>query len=251
MNANKNSSEPYKIRLATRLYLLAASTLAGAVLVAVFWEFSKRHPGIILVLSGVAGEVICDWKNHSDFLEKLKQWFAVILVVGLVWELGEAAKLDSETAHSNERSKQLESTNLVLRGKVAALELKVEGRKITPQNEAIIVAALKRIPRVRTDHPIEIMMRSGGDAEIVKYAVRISRVLELGGITPTSLSEPVPNEKLSDGLLFVIRTNSPPSIKLIKEAFREGGIEMKESETDVWGGPPRDGDAAIFVGKDP
>jgi len=88
--------------------------------------------------------------------------FFVSLVFGLAVEFlgspkamrisdGENARLNvaaeqarTDAAESNERSKQLEAQNLVLRSNVLALEIKVQPRTITPNQHAILVEKLRR-----------------------------------------------------------------------------------------------------------
>ncbi len=106
-------------------------------------EFVIRHPGLLLVLLGVAGEVICDWKEMEGRLARAKRISAILLVVGLAIEFIEAANSDREVAalgkqaataieragiaeqkagEANERAAITESNNLVLRSNVVALE---------------------------------------------------------------------------------------------------------------------------------
>jgi hypothetical protein len=59
--------------------------------------FVQKHPGIICVLIGVAGEIACDWKETTGKRAWLKKLFMVILVGGLSYELVEAVRADRET----------------------------------------------------------------------------------------------------------------------------------------------------------
>jgi hypothetical protein len=117
--------------------ILAASSLF------VCLEFVGRHPGLLLVLIGVIGEIICDWKEMgTGRLARAKRISAVLLVVGLMMEFWEAAKSDNELADTKERTALVESNNLVLRSNVAALELQVMEAKtniasIDPRNANI------------------------------------------------------------------------------------------------------------------
>src|SRR5437867_3871593 len=61
-------------------------------------EFVARHPGLVLVLIGVIGEVIFDWKEMEGKSAWGKRISAILLVVGLAIEFIEAAKSDREVA---------------------------------------------------------------------------------------------------------------------------------------------------------
>jgi|ERR1043166_4898271 hypothetical protein len=80
--------------------------------------FCRNHPGILLVIIGVAGEVICDWSKEKGIRGRLMKFFGVFLVAGLLLEIGEAVKTDQQVA-------QLTQTNLVLRSNVVGLEFKL------------------------------------------------------------------------------------------------------------------------------
>src|SRR5579859_1028671 len=102
--------------------------IAASSLLSNCWEFSTRHPGILLVLLGVAGEVIFDWKEMKGRMAWAKRLSALVLVAGLILEFSEAAKSDKEVSaaieragdaereagQANERTANTESNNLVL-----------------------------------------------------------------------------------------------------------------------------------------
>jgi|SRR5580765_2490256 len=149
------------------------------------WEFVKRHPGIVLVLVGVAGEITLEWKSAKGKLAWLKKSFWVLLVLGLAIEFGEAAKSDKDVAiiskqsgdaieragkanqfaaESNERSKQLEATNLVLRSNLTALEMKVASRRLTGEQKS-------KLSKLLSDILSEIGIISyGSDPESADFA---------------------------------------------------------------------------------
>lgn len=68
------------------------------------WDFATRHPGILLVLLGVAGEVIFDWNEMKGRLAWAKRISAFVLIVGLILEFYEAANSDKEVSASIERA---------------------------------------------------------------------------------------------------------------------------------------------------
>lgn len=63
--------------------------------------FCWEHPGILLVVIAVAGEVICDWNRKKTLKERLKKFFGTILVVGLMLEISEAVKSDEQVSLAN------------------------------------------------------------------------------------------------------------------------------------------------------
>src|SRR5476649_2722250 len=85
-------------------------------------EFIGRHPGLLLVLIGVAGEIFCDWKEMGvGRLARAKKISAILLVIGLAMEFWEAAKSDSELAATKERTALIESNNVAISKQVAGL----------------------------------------------------------------------------------------------------------------------------------
>jgi hypothetical protein len=73
-------------------------------------EFIGRHPGLLLVLIGVVGEIVCDWKEIGvGRLARAKKISAILLIVGLMMEFWEAAKSDNELAATKERTALIES----------------------------------------------------------------------------------------------------------------------------------------------
>src|SRR5258706_10997202 len=83
--------------------ILAATSLS------LCFEFIARHPGLLLVLIGVAGEIIFDWKEMGHGrLAYAKRISAILLVVGLMMEFWEAAKSDKEIAAINLQATQAE-----------------------------------------------------------------------------------------------------------------------------------------------
>jgi hypothetical protein len=61
-------------------------------------SFVIRHPGLLLVLLGVAGEVVFDWPEAHGPLAWARRLSSAVLVVGLVVEFFEAAQSDKEIA---------------------------------------------------------------------------------------------------------------------------------------------------------
>jgi hypothetical protein len=91
-------------------------------------HFLMRHPGILLVIIAVAGEVACEWNRERNLVERLKKFFGVLLVVGLILEMAEASKSDVHVAEAEKE--------------VAALQLEVEqtSNNVAQVNEQIASA---------------------------------------------------------------------------------------------------------------
>jgi hypothetical protein len=103
-------------------YLLRRAVFAGMNVLQAVVGFVGRHPGILLVLIGVVGEVCFDWKEMKQKREWGKAIFSIILVTGLVMEFWEAAKSDKEVAEAKVHFAELTQTNLVLQKQVLTLQ---------------------------------------------------------------------------------------------------------------------------------
>jgi hypothetical protein len=203
-----------------------------------------------MVIVGVVGEVvelivkwIERWKAKSIPKKELK-WvlpietvFFLILVVGLAMEFWgshkamriaddanaalnaeagdarkEAGEAIKQAALANERSKQLESTNVILRLDLLSLETVVQWRTITAKQETNLIEGLSKFIK---EKPTEVKAVTVGavtstDAESVMYALRIAAVLREAG--------------------FDIKMN-PPNIGIFGNAEMEPmtGLEIDES----------------------
>src|SRR5437762_1395177 len=95
LEASSTIADPSKILLAIASAALLA--LVTSPYWSVFCIFAKRHPGLIAVLIGVAGEVILDWRDASkDNRGRWKRFFMALLVIGLAVDLYEAKNADKE-----------------------------------------------------------------------------------------------------------------------------------------------------------
>lgn len=176
-----------------------------------FWEVFATI-GFILVIIGVVIEGVEHFKKFSkrESARKLQiekiGW--LVLVAGLAMEFlgdhmakriadkenrrltGEAAQARKQAgdaieragivnqlaAESNERSKQLEAQNLVLRSNVAALEIKQQPRKITPTQVTNFIFLTERVAKI----PIKICIgQEGEDTET--YALQIRDMFNRAG----------------------------------------------------------------------
>src|SRR5437763_1828475 len=88
-------------RTIRRAILAGFITAFGVVLLwsfCTFWTFANKHPAIFLVVIGVVGETVFDWNKKKEVKERLKKFFAFMLIVGLVWEIPEASENDKKAA---------------------------------------------------------------------------------------------------------------------------------------------------------
>jgi hypothetical protein len=142
------------------------------------WEFVTRHPGLMLVLIGVAGEVACDWKEMTGRLAWAKKISAMLLVIGLAVEFWESAKLDNEVADTKERTALVESNNLVLKKQVLELEAKMQPRRITMEKRTNFMTLAQLIPKI----PVKIVIgQEGRDTEA--FAKDLRETLTMAGFS--------------------------------------------------------------------
>jgi hypothetical protein len=191
------------------------------------WEFATRHPGILLVLLGVVGEVVFDWKEMKGRLAWAKRLSALVLIAGLILEFSEAAKSDNEVADTKERTALVVSNNLVLQAKVLELEGKLKPRAITSEQQTNLIACLSRAPLKG-----KINVFAGiFDAEAVDFAKQISNVLARAGFEvhcPTEIASDAMLTIGPPGANIVVKSVEGPSPvgAYIQRCFLSVGIEM-------------------------
>jgi hypothetical protein len=160
------------------------------------WEFATRHPGILLVLFGVGGEVVFDWKDMKGRLAWAKRLSAIVLIAGLILEFSEAAKSDKEVSaaieraglaeqkagEANDRAANTESNNLVLQSQLLKLEAKTKWRTITPEDKKRFVDITQAISKF----PVRVRMAANASSEVKSYAQKIREMLDDGGFVETN-----------------------------------------------------------------
>jgi hypothetical protein len=223
--------------------------------------FVLRHPGLLLVLIGVAGEIICDWKDMEGRLARAKKLSAILLVVGLTMEFWEAAKSDEEIAklklqtadsnlaaqraaeesgQANERAANTESNNLVLQTRLIELENKIKPRTITPQQRIQFITLLKNAPK----SPVGLY-RTSDNTETGTFKIQVGEMLESAGypihngsssdIIKGSSVEFFPSQTTGASVFFVLSTNhiiipevslaTPAYVDALQNAFSGIGID--------------------------
>lgn len=158
-------------------------------------EFVGRHPGLLLVLIGVAGEIFCDWKEMGvGRLARAKRISAILLVAGLMMEFWEAAKSDNEIAKTNLEAKQagkdatdaklliteIGTTNAQLVASNLAVSVELgklkQPRIITIGNEKKFILLCKDMPKI----PIKIYVGTP-DNETEVFAEQVRQTLDDAG----------------------------------------------------------------------
>ncbi|HXI69371.1 MAG TPA: hypothetical protein VNN22_03325 [Verrucomicrobiae bacterium] len=91
----KKSTKAAKIIFFT---VLLIGLLFGLIYSPSFRILVLKHPGLIGVLIGVAGEVYFDWGEEVGTKGRWKKFFMALLVVSLAYELVEASETDKEAA---------------------------------------------------------------------------------------------------------------------------------------------------------
>lgn len=66
-----------------------------------FLPFLKKHPGIALVIIGVAGEIALEWKKENGRRGHFLRFFGVLLLCGLLWEIFESIATDNQIKEVN------------------------------------------------------------------------------------------------------------------------------------------------------
>jgi hypothetical protein len=193
-------------------------------------KLAKEHPGLIGVLIAVAGEVFFDWREAKDKHARWKKFFMLLLVLSLAYELIEAREADRKTAEANERSKQLESSNLVLRSNIeelkkANLELEAQfaWRWCSPEQGEKLQAILRQTP----DEVVMLIVI--GDPETLRFAKQLSALFKNSGWRVSENSKTYHNIVVSG--IFV--PGETRAAKSIRAAFDAGGVEYSERQIPI------------------
>src|SRR5882724_10178251 len=104
-NIAKNN---HKIKITKIAFWAILSCVFLSLLVFSPWvrSFSTRHWGIIAVFVGVSGAEFIEWEEERSPRRKLKGVFLIMLVLGLAYELKEAAETDKQAADAIELASQ-------------------------------------------------------------------------------------------------------------------------------------------------
>jgi hypothetical protein len=160
-------------------------------------------------------------------------------------EAGDAKK---QAAESNERSKQLELTRVKLEKQVAELEIKLQRRRLTKDQQDKAVSLLR--PLSKAGESISIGF-SSEDSDSTAYAEDFAKMFSDSGYIVTK--EPAVHLVVvgfpQEGVSISVCTNPPPKTAVaMQQAITEAKINV------LWFGlakPPKQSDFFMFVGKKP
>jgi hypothetical protein len=231
---------------------LAASLISDCI------GFLTRHPGLLLVLIGVVGEIACDWKEMEGRLARAKRLSAILLVVGLMMEFWEAAKSDEEigkltvqaadsnlaaqqaakvAGQANERAakfdadrvmvekeaEEIRGTNFILQTRLLELEGAMQPRNITSEQHDNFVSFLKDAPK----KPVWVAC-GNPSSETINLVSKIREMLNDAGYSVSSHSAGAISKLLGAGTsgngvysAFSLNINNPKksTILLIFSSF--------------------------------
>ena len=136
--------------------------------------FSGEHPGIVVVALSVACEVVCDWRTEKSLIDRLKKFFGICLVIGLLLEVNEAIKSDLKVEE--------------LRAKNDALEANTKDRTISLKQEKEFILLCARLPKA----PIKVIVGAEDD-ETETFAQQVRQALDdagYGGVNAGIIHDP-------------------------------------------------------------
>ena len=207
------------------------------------WWFISHHPGLFLVLLGVIGEIVFEWKEMGKGRKAL--WLkasASMLIVGLLLEFLEAADSDELVAETQLHVEELRRSN-------DALKAEVQWRTITPEQSRTLLDSLndlRFLPKCRVS-----LITTQTDVEAVFFMRQIANIFKKAGFDVKAQSTPFsqvdmgdnPDAPLPTGLSFIVKYNIPaPPVGAVEAllAFRKAGIDTffgineKADEDTLW-----------------
>jgi|ERR1035437_808166 hypothetical protein len=178
--------------------------------------FICSHPGLFLVLIGVVGESVCDWKELKTSI--LKIVFVLLLVIGLVAEFWEAAKSDRDVAVLQHQTAVLVASNL-------ELEKQIQPRRIEPEQRAEIIRQLHSWRFIKDKCSVKIRVQPS-DVEAKIFAEQIGDMLAEQCGFQTYTDEGFNASFASAfGTKFTVHDPPPPGAREIARALKQLRIE--------------------------
>ena len=176
----------------------------------------------IIVVVGVAGESICGYIAllNNRKLQKVQHSIDEL-------RRAETAFFSNQAAESNERSKRLESENLLLRSKVAEHESRLQPRRITPTRKTMVSALLKTSTNGKVSVAADLM---GRNSEILGYATDVRDMMTNAGFDVGELENLYsPKESAPLGISVCVRDWDNPitNAAIILTALTSAGIDAK------------------------
>jgi hypothetical protein len=226
----------------------------------------------LFVAVGCVGEMIClffkgpkkeEWINAREFEETKLKWekfFAVIVALGVTAELfclirsiPEAIQRDKDVAKLKNTNAWIWQTNLALQkeviegqSKLAALQLRIQWRTITPEQKKVLIETLSPLARTLAPEAKKVVIETAGEnPEPREYAARITEVLGDCGFDATWESGSIFFGMPGKGLRFEIkdRANAPPHAQALVMAFlkiRASTVrsaqnpDLKDNAVHIW-----------------
>ena len=181
------------------------------------WQASLGRLGTLLLIAGLAGEIISarSSRNLSDRI---------------------AAQLNARAGAEFERSRALEKDAAQLRLQLAHLKWRV----ITPEQQAALVAALQNAPR----GPILVLYRL--DDEPSSFAAQIRDALKAAGFEARLEQSPLAASLVGTFMLVTDLQRPPPQAAPLQAAFREIHVDLDGQQDPKY--VPDAGTVVILVG---
>lgn len=214
--------------------------------------FGKEHPGILIVAISVACEVICDFRAEKNLLERIKIFFGICLIIGLLLEIIEAAKSDIKVeklregnlvlqtnveslngvviqlaheydlstnalAEANARLSGLQITNLALANAVISLNSKLEKTDSTAQSASNTaqLTFLSTLPLVQ-EHSNAVAAAAAAEALAVSNAVAAAKQAAISNAIVAKRNAWRIKPDQQDVMMAAFR--SPDHVKLLDES---------------------------------
>ncbi len=195
--------------------------------------FIARHPGTTFVLVGVVGEGLELWakwkfKGLPHKLERRLEVFGfaawALVVLGLAWEMKEAAEQDREVARLELQSEQLHSNNLVLDMQLTQLKLQIQPRQLTAQQRQKLKQMLPKPPDEKV-----IIGYAQNDSEAQIFAANLREVFVDTGYSMENCQSQlrlIPGD--ASGVWINAHSNPfPPNVAQVVTALISAGVSTK------------------------
>jgi hypothetical protein len=170
--------------------------------------FVVRHPGAVLVLLGVAGEgveIFCKILNRprsekfTRILDIIGGASWIVVVVGLMIEMNEDARLDNEFSATESKVEKLRNAN-------DELEAREHPRVITTEQRTKFLSIVDKWPK----SPVKIFVGILPNSEVYNYANHILSLLVEAGYGASNTSFIVRQDLTDDWRMpYPYNTNAP------------------------------------------
>jgi len=175
--------------------------------------FCLEHPGVLIVVIAVAGEVVCDWNRNKSLRERLKKLFGMLLVAGLLIEIAEAIKSDRTVASARLEIAKLKQPRTLTTDQMGSIDKTLKG---TARGRVIIEHVL------------------AGDAPAFAYILGFA-FFQMGyDVSPSPAENPnlsflvysPPKLRRFEGVEMIFSGKQPAYGKKIEEALTNAGVPV-------------------------